>query len=95
MGAVLQRNGFRKVNSPQVGAVTVMQTNFPGANTTHGHVGVIESLSSTTTTWKFTLRQGGSATNGNTEFGCKNIRSVAWGAYPKSYDNMRITYWVK
>lgn len=94
MGPVLKRNGFRQVTTPQIGAVVVMQPKFPGANGTHGHVGVIEKLSSPTPTqWKLKLRQGSSATSGATEYGCKNIQSIEWAAYPKT--NTLITYWVK
>lgn len=39
----LQRNNFVRVTS-QPGAIAVMERNFPGSNTTFGHVGVVESI---------------------------------------------------
>jgi surface antigen len=37
----LRRNGFRQV-SPRLGSVVVMERNFPRANTSFGHVGILE-----------------------------------------------------
>ncbi|TAF27220.1 MAG: CHAP domain-containing protein [Oscillatoriales cyanobacterium] len=53
-GSVLQRNGFRQVG-PQPGAVVVMQSSFPGADRTHGHIGVVAVCSGNSTATMSTL----------------------------------------
>lgn len=79
-GPYLINNGFRVLTSsevPRPGDVAVLQPSFPGASEV-GHVGFLEVFN--TSTWKFTLRQGGSATDGwfDDSF-CYNTRLQAFG----------------
>jgi surface antigen len=68
----LEAHGFQKLSGPQLGAVAVMQTTFPGADKTYGHVGIVVGINN----GKITLRQNAS---GSSEFGCSNVGNVSWG----------------
>lgn len=73
----LQNNGYFSTN-PKVGTIVVMEPTFPGADTTYGHVGVLESIDSY---GRITLR-GANQTVGTaltTEHSCNNVRSTAFG----------------
>ena len=40
----LPKNGFQKVSDPRSGDVVVMGNTFPGADSTFGHVGFVDSI---------------------------------------------------
>lgn len=85
-GTWLLNHGFVAVSSPQVGAIAVMQPGFTGVTDPAGHVGIIASVSTTSTNqWKITLK-GANQTAGSlfSEFGCDNVRNTSWGAYSKT-----------
>lgn len=93
-GAVLARNGFSQIASPQPGAVVVMQSSFPGADTTYGHIGVIETVD---TNGKIKVR----GTNQDarygysvgSEFNCNNVSVIGFGT---SVNGRRdISFWVR
>jgi CHAP domain len=71
MAPYLTSHGFTKVNA-QVGAVAIMQTTFPGSDKDWGHVGIVESVSSSGGNTFISLRganQGGSGIDAN----CNNV----------------------
>jgi surface antigen len=84
----LQRNGFTQV-SPEPGAIAVMERNFPGSDSTYGHVGVVESI----TNGKVTLRGANQWVGGSyfNEAGCNNVRLTAFGTNVNG--NSAISFW--
>jgi surface antigen len=40
----LPQHGFRQVSDPQSGDIVVMDSAFPGADRTYGHVGFVDSI---------------------------------------------------
>lgn len=86
----LQNNGYRQTG-PQAGAIVVMETNFPGANTTYGHVGIVERVLPGN---KIEVRGASQSVGGPifTEANCSNVRVTAFGT---SVTNRPISFWVK
>ena len=84
----LQRNGFVRVN-PQAGAIAVMERNFPGSNTTFGHVGVVETLNN----GRMGLRGANQWSGSNifTENNCNNVRVTNFGTNVNG--DSRISFW--
>jgi len=86
----LDRNGFVRV-SPRPGAIAVMERSFPGANTTYGHVGIIERVKPD---GRIDLR-GGHQTVGSSFFneaGCSNVRITGFGT---PVNRPGISFWVR
>lgn len=89
-GSVLQRNGFSQVG-PQPGAVVVMQTSFPGADRTYGHIGVVERVNGNGTIAVRGTNQGNGGLFG--EFNCNNVNVTNFGT---SVNGRRdISFWVR
>ena len=89
-GSVLQRNGFRQVG-PQPGAVVVMQSSFPGADRTHGHIGVVERVNGNGTIAVRGTNQGNRGLFG--EFNCNNVNVTQFGT---SINGRRdVSFWVR
>jgi surface antigen len=89
-GSVLQRNGFRQVG-PQPGAVVVMQSSFPGADRTHGHIGVVERVNGNGTIAVRGSNQGNRGLFG--EFNCNNVNVTQFGT---SVNGRRdVSFWVR
>jgi surface antigen len=84
----LQRNGFVQVG-PEVGAVAVMERTFPGADTTYGHVGLVETLNNGRMTMRGANQSVG--TNYVTENDCNNVRLTGFGANVNG--DSRISFW--
>ena len=84
----LQRNGFVQVG-PEVGAVAVMERSFPGADTTYGHVGIVETLNNGRMTMRGANQSVG--TNYSDENNCYNVRLTAFGANVNG--NSSISFW--
>jgi len=87
----LQANGYSKVN-PKVGTIVVMERNFPTANTSAGHIGVVESYDSIT--GRIVVRganQG--STNLITEHGCNNVN--LWAISTSVNGRTDISFWEK
>ncbi|MEH2195457.1 MAG: CHAP domain-containing protein [Nostoc sp.] len=87
----LQRNGFIQV-SPQAGAVAVMERSFPGADSTYGHVGILESISSS---GQITLR-GANQSVGSSYFnesGCNDVRLTGFARSINGRND--ISFWKK
>lgn len=87
----LTNNGFVKT-TPKVGAVVVMETSFPGANTTYGHVGVVQSIDSS---GRITVRGANQSvgTTQVTEFNCTNVRSTQFATSINGRGD--ISFWQK
>jgi len=87
----LQNNRFRQVGV-QRGAVVVMERSFPGANTTYGHVGIVENVRPD---GRIDVR-GANQYVGSplfTEAGCSNVRVTGFGT---SVNGRRdISFWVR
>ena len=85
----LQRNGFVRV-APQRGAIAVMERNFPGSDTSFGHVGVVESI----TNGRMALRGANQWVGGGffTEAGCNNVRITNFGT---NVNDGRVSFWMK
>jgi surface antigen len=87
----LPRHGFRQISQPQPGAVVIMQPSFPGANTTYGHVGIINSIDGQ---GRLSVR-GANQGNRNLfrEAGCNNVNITT---FRTSVNGRRdVTYWVR
>jgi len=86
----LKRLGWVEV-SPEIGSVAVMDTNFPGADSIAGHVGIVEAYSN----GKITLRQNHNKnigmTGDSTEYGCTNITNMPWAT--SVIGNSHIRFW--
>ncbi|WP_017719553.1 CHAP domain-containing protein [Kamptonema formosum] len=87
----LQRNGFRQVG-PQRGAIAVMERSFPGANTTYGHVGIVENVRPD---GRIDLRGANQYVGGSlfTEAGCNNVRVTGFGTSVNG--NRNVSFWVR
>ncbi len=86
----LQRKGFSKVGV-RSGAIVVMETSFPGSNTSFGHVGVVESYNAIT--GKISVR-GANQSSGSslfTENNCSNVRITSFGTSVKNRTD--ISFW--
>jgi hypothetical protein len=83
-GTWFANHGFTRIYSPQVGAVVVMQRNFPGANSISGHVAIITRVEDWGTKWKIWVKGGGqSSGTAMSEFNC-DIFNTSWSAYSKT-----------
>ena len=73
----LQRNGFHQV-APRPGVIVVMERSFPGANTSFGHVGILQSIDNRGKITVHGANQyvGSPLTN---EANCSNVRTTAFG----------------
>lgn len=87
----LQRNGYRQIANPQPGAIVVMETTFPGANTQFGHVGFVERVLAGN---RIEVRGANQYVGGRifTEANCSNVRVTAFGT---SVTNRPISFWVR
>ncbi|OIP73948.1 MAG: hypothetical protein AUK48_09755 [Oscillatoriales cyanobacterium CG2_30_44_21] len=72
----LPRQGFRQVTDPTPGAVVVMQTSFPGANRTYGHVGFVDSFDART--GKIKVRGANQGGRTYSDAGCTNVAVVGF-----------------
>ncbi|MEW6494476.1 MAG: tectonin domain-containing protein [Cyanobacteriota bacterium] len=87
----LARNGFHQINSPQNGAIVVLNPNTAGAFGL-GHVGVVESYATVGNSLRLNIRgtnQPG-AKVGN-EYGCNNV--TIWSNNTNVISNSGVTYW--
>jgi surface antigen len=75
----LPKLGFRQISSPQNGAVVIMQPSFPGADKTYGHVGVVESIQTSGSQVRITVRSANQIGNVFTELNCYNVSVIGFG----------------
>jgi surface antigen len=89
----LAGKGFRQINSPQNGAIVVLNPNTAGAFGV-GHVGVVEQYTTTGNSLKLNIRgtnqPGATVPN---EFGCNNV--TIWSNSTNVINNPGVTYWVR
>ncbi len=91
----LQNKGFVQVTGPQVGAIAVMERNFPGADPVYGHVGIVETIRTRNNNTYISVR-GANQTAGGTLFaeaGCSNVRITSFGNQVNGVSS--ISFWVR
>lgn len=95
-GACLQSGGYTQVGNPQVGAVLILRHDFPGADPSCGHIGVIRQVQSVNgdSAWQVLMRSAAWGGTGDdfTDAGCNNV-SDNW-TQPYAKGDARVTYWV-
>jgi len=89
----LPRLGFTRVNSPQAGAVVIMQPSFRGSDPTYGHVGIVERTSVRNGSTFLTVRGSNQGGRWFTESNCYNVALVDF-ANPVN-GRTDVSYWVK
>jgi surface antigen len=89
----LPRHGFTRVNSPQPGAVVIMQTSFRGADPTYGHVGIVERTSVRNGNTFLTVRGSNHGGRLFTEFNCNNVALVDFATPVNGRSD--VSYWVR
>ena len=89
----LPRLGFTRVNSPQAGAVVIMQPSFRGSHPTYGHVGIVETTSVRNGSTFLTVRGSNQGGRWFTESNCYNVALVDF-ANPVN-GRTDVSYWVK
>jgi hypothetical protein len=85
--------GFRRVSSPQNGAVVIMQPSFPGANKTYGHVGIVQSVRTSGSQVFISVRGANQSGNRSTEFNCYNVSSWSPGTAVNGRND--VSFWVR
>jgi surface antigen len=89
----LREKGFRQINSPENGAIVVLNPNVAGAFEL-GHVGVVEQYTTTGNSLKLNIR--GTNQPGvrvSNEYGCNNV--TIWSNNTNVINNPGVTYWVR
>jgi surface antigen len=89
----LPRHGFTRVNSPQPGAVVIMQPTFRGAHPRYGHVGIVERTSVRSGSTYLTVRGSNQGGRMFEEFRCTNVAIVDFATPVNGRSD--VTYWVK
>ncbi len=88
---VLPQNRFRRINSPQNGAVVVMERSFPGSNRAYGHVGIVEQVFSDGRIAVRGANQPG--VSQPAEAGCNNVTVYTFST--SVYGRNDISFWVR
>lgn len=68
----LPKQGFRAVSDPQKGDVVVMGSSFPGADSTYGHVGFVDSIQN----GRVVVRGANQGRGQFAEAGCSNVSVI-------------------
>jgi surface antigen len=91
---LLPSNGYSRLSGPRAGAIAVMEANFPGADTTYGHIGYVEQVLSN---GQIDLRGTNQSVGGNpfTEANCTNVRITRFGTSTTGEHASKISFWVK
>ncbi len=72
----LPKNGFQKVSNPRSGDVVVMGSSFPGADSTYGHVGFVDTIQE----GRVVVRGANQGRrNLRSDAGCSNVSSIKFG----------------
>ncbi len=82
-GPIIERNGHSKVSSPQHGDIVVMQPSFPGADTTAGHIGFVETVTYRNNRTYITVRGANQPQQYGKyfiEYSCSNVNVTPFGA---------------
>ncbi|MEW6495131.1 MAG: CHAP domain-containing protein [Cyanobacteriota bacterium] len=90
----LARNGFHQINSPQNGAIVVLNPGVAGADRTYGHVGVVDQYTTAGNSLKINIggtnQPGAKVAN---EYGCNNV--TIWSNATNVINQLGVTYWVR
>ncbi|MEA5489646.1 MULTISPECIES: CHAP domain-containing protein [Pseudanabaena] len=89
----LPRHGFTRVNSPQPGAVVIMQPTFRGAHARYGHVGIVERTSVRNGSTFLTVRGSNQGGRWFSEFNCTNVAIVDFATPVNGRSD--VSYWVR
>ncbi len=89
----LPRHGFTRVNSPQPGAVVIMQPSFRGSDPTYGHVGIVERTSVRNGSTFLTVRGANQGGRWFEEFRCTNVAIVDFATPVNGRSD--VSYWVR
>jgi surface antigen len=81
---VLPNYGYKRLSSPQVGAIVVIERNG-GFNSTNGHIGIVVGIQSDGRIQIKGAKQGGNGIDAN----CSNVSTIA------VYPNSAMSYWAK
>jgi hypothetical protein len=96
MGPILLGQGFVQLTAPRVGAVVIFQPAFGLAiDQDFGHVAVITKREDLGAKWRLTVvgaDNGG--TNPVTRYGCGNVTTRTYKAYPKIWGDDRLSYYL-
>ncbi len=90
----LANKGFHQINSPQNGAIVVLDPNVAYADKDRGHVGVVEQYITASNSLKLNIRganQGG--VKMPNEYGCNNV--TIWSNNTNVLNKPGVTYWVR
>jgi len=90
----LQKNGFRQIGLKK-GAIVVMEKSFPGADTTYGHVGVVENIRYVGVNTYIDVRGANQYVGSSyvTESGCNNVRVTSFAAAVNGRSD--VSFWEK
>ncbi len=68
----LPKTGFRQVSDPRSGDVVVMGSSFPGADSTYGHVGFVDSIQN----GRVVVRGANQGRGQRSDAGCNNVSTI-------------------
>ena len=68
----LPQHGFRQVSDPQSGDIVVMDSAFPGADRTYGHVGFVDSIQN----GRVVVRGANQGRAQYSDAGCSNVSVI-------------------
>lgn|GEM_PF-573749 len=89
----LPRLGFTRVNSPDAGAVVIMQPSFRGSHAKYGHVGIVERTSVRNGSTFLTVRGSNQGGSWFTESNCRNVAVVDFASPVNGRTD--VSYWVR
>ena len=93
MGSHLKSNGFHQVSGPTAGAVVIFAANFGQGVKDPGHVGVVESYT-TTSGGGYRVKVHGANQGGTgNEMWCTDVNTVEFSVSPSQLS--QVTYWVR
>ena len=93
LGPILTRAGFTEFSMPQVNDIVIMGTNFPGSDTTFGHIGYVQGISVRSGKTYITVRSANQLNQNDsrarfTQHNCANVTDIAFGAAVDNNSNI-------
>ncbi len=95
MGPYLAAHGFRRVATPVVGAVVILQPGYyrRGEGSVYGHAGVITAVTRLDRQhWSLSVRSANQLARPQTALGCNNV-SIRWFG-PLESGSRLVSYWL-
>ncbi|HLO83887.1 MAG TPA: hypothetical protein VK203_02575 [Nostocaceae cyanobacterium] len=80
--------GYRKITTPQVGSIVILNAYFPGTGA-KGYIGAVQAIKPT---GKFDIRGASQAGTPFTEYGCNNVSVTVSGA--SYYGRTDLSFWL-